>query len=749
MFRRRIGVLATVLALTVSTAAGTPGHAAQPAGQDDLSSTSTRDSDELGAAPRLAAPAGAITFSEFGLGTQITTQYRDQGVVFNEGSFITADSANPTSPVLSGTPKFQGEIALEIVDPGTGGPAATSGIEFDVGYIDSRNSVEIAYYGLDGARLGAVRANAIGINHIRLPLAGIHRVTIDNTEEEPAGFAIDNVSTGTALGGRQVNRMIAMGDSYSSGEGYIEDIEKRLGRDPIAYDCGTAMRDARYHENSEWLRFELFRGDHVRCDTTTKQPISFADARKRPAKQYENRCHRHGRAWPQQVSRSLGVAANDFLFTACSGAVTENLGLISGTGEAQYRMSPNSVAGGNIQVTDAKNFKAEHGSPDLVTLGVGGNDASFAGLVKACLAPDLHTIFGTVDCRVSEGSDISRVNGPVFDKLVTTFSNLRAEFEDAEVLVYGYPSALQAALGCLPGTFNAAEREYLQNRFLPTLNQAIEDAAATAGVTYMPLFAVTAGHEICTGTDDAPAWVNALRLDDIQESFHPNQLGHDAIAAYFLKHYVDDQGRLLFANPEPNPTIRGPRGPITVAVGNVRADPSGQCGVECLQPACSPSDCALRVRGENFSPNSEVRIVLNSDPVDLGTVTTDAAGELDVTLPVPTSVPDGEHRVDITGASPDGIAQIASTPVMIERVTLADPDAPPSTTTPTTSPPAPPVSTSANAPIPQGSPQPPTSDLASTGADVALLAGIGLLAVLVGLLAIIIERKRRRQNPAD
>ncbi|MBM7773978.1 lysophospholipase L1-like esterase [Actinokineospora baliensis] len=736
--------------MTVSTAVSGLGRAAQPVDQDDTPSTSTRDPDELGAAPRVAALAGAITFSEFGLGTQITTQYRDQGIVFGTGSFITTDSANPTSPVLSGTPRFQGEIALQIVDPATGAPATTSGMEFDVGYIDSRNSVEIAYYGVDGTRLGSVRANAIGINHIRLPLAGIHRVTVDNTEEEPAGFAIDNVSTGTALGGRQVNRMIAMGDSYSSGEGYTEDIEERLGRDPVAYDCGTAMRDAKYHENSEWLYSELFRGSRVRCDTTTKQPISFADVRRRPSKHYENRCHRHGRAWPQQVSRTLGVAADDFLFTACSGGVTENLGLLDQAGKAQYPLSPNGVGGGNVQVTDARNFTAAHGSPDLVTLGIGGNDASFAGMVTACLAPDLHTIFGTVDCRVSEESAISRVNGPVFDKLVTTFSSLRAEFEDAAVLVYGYPSALQVALQCLPFTFNAAEREYLQNRFLPALNQAIEDAAATAGVTFMPLFAVTAGHEICTGTDDAPAWITGLHLTDIQESFHPNQLGHDAIAAYFLEHYVDDQGRLLFANPAPNPTIRGPRGPITVAVGNVRADPSGQCGVECLQPACSPSDCALRVRGDNFSPNSEVRIVLNSDPVDLGTATTDAAGELDATFPVPTSVPDGEHRVDITGASPEGIAQIASTPVMIERVALADPNTPPSTppTTPTTSPTTPPVDTSTNTtPIPQGSP--PASDLASTGANVTLLAGIGFLALLGGLAIVVLERKRRRRKLAE
>ena len=48
---------------------------------------------------------GTITFSEYPLDTAISNQYASQGIIFGGDSpFISTDSANPTSPVLSGTP---------------------------------------------------------------------------------------------------------------------------------------------------------------------------------------------------------------------------------------------------------------------------------------------------------------------------------------------------------------------------------------------------------------------------------------------------------------------------------------------------------------------------------------------------------------------------------------------------------------------------------------------------------------------
>lgn len=753
MIRHRARVLAVVAAIAAIVAANTAVPASAERA-DPATEPSTSTNPLAGArVPRVAAAADAVTFDDFPAGTMITDQYRDRGLIFGVGSFITGDGANPTSPVLSGTPLFQGEIDIRVVDPATGSPSDASGAELDVGYIDNRNSVEISYYDRGGARLGVVRANAIGINRIRLPLAGIHRIHVDNTEDEPAGFAIDNLAINTTAPGARVERMIVLGDSYTSGEGYLEDEETKRGRTPVPYDCGTDLDAVGYHENTEWFYQQklpapfpdLRRGYSSAknpCDTVTQKPISYADARDRAGDRYENTCHRHRQAWPNQVSRALSVEPQNLLFVACSGAVTENVGLLADHNKPKWPDSPNGVAGGQTQIENAEDFTERRGLPQLVTIGIGGNDAGFEGVVMGCLAPAINTIgLGTIDCTSFESSALSRINGEVYDKLVTTFTGLRTTFPDAAIVAYGYPSALQPELDCLLPTFTEGERRYLQERFLPALNQAIEDAAATAGITFVPLFDVTVGHEACVSANGEPPWINGIRWDDMVESVHPNQFAHNAMAEFFLEHYVDDDGRLLFANPEPNPTIRGTVGPITLTVGNLRADPTGRCGTDCLQPACSPTDCGLNLRGDGFAPNTDLRVRLYSDPVDLGQVTTDENGRLETTLPVPATVPDGEHRLEIAGVSADGVDQIATTPVVITRQTLIE--APP--TGPTTTPPSPATSSTDTTPKPQGGAA-PASDLASTGASVAIIAIAGLVALALGVVTVLATRRRRRPN---
>ena len=71
-----------------------------------------------------------ITFSEFSSGTKITDQYADRGIIFKGDSpFITSDGANPTSPVLSGSPRFNGAIEGHFVDPITHEPTIVNHFE--------------------------------------------------------------------------------------------------------------------------------------------------------------------------------------------------------------------------------------------------------------------------------------------------------------------------------------------------------------------------------------------------------------------------------------------------------------------------------------------------------------------------------------------------------------------------------------------------------------------------------------------
>lgn len=160
----------------------------------DGSTSPTTPSPSAPGTEGLTVPPGAITFSEFAVGTAITTQYANRGIVFSGDSpFITTDSSNPTSPVLSGTPRFEGEIRGTFVDPASGAATTASAFALDVGYINTPGSVKVIVYRRDGSRIGQLSADGIGIIRINSTFAGAASFLVKALSGEPAGFAIDNV----------------------------------------------------------------------------------------------------------------------------------------------------------------------------------------------------------------------------------------------------------------------------------------------------------------------------------------------------------------------------------------------------------------------------------------------------------------------------------------------------------------------------------------------------------------------------
>ena len=108
---------------------------------------------------------------------------------------IVNDGANPTSPVLSGSPTFNGPIAILFdVD--------LAGVGLEGGFFNAVGGTAITAFARDGTVLGSVLNEGTGIEFLGL-------VTADNSDSiagllfslvgsEPAGFAIDNLRFGSA-----------------------------------------------------------------------------------------------------------------------------------------------------------------------------------------------------------------------------------------------------------------------------------------------------------------------------------------------------------------------------------------------------------------------------------------------------------------------------------------------------------------------------------------------------------------------
>lgn len=110
-------------------------------------------------------------------------------------TFITTDGANPTSPVLSGSPRFNGPVAV-LFD------VLVAGVGFDAGFFDAVGSTGITAFDINGNILGTVVNEGTGIEFLGLVTelgdALIAGVFLDLVGSEPAGFAIDNLRFGVA-----------------------------------------------------------------------------------------------------------------------------------------------------------------------------------------------------------------------------------------------------------------------------------------------------------------------------------------------------------------------------------------------------------------------------------------------------------------------------------------------------------------------------------------------------------------------
>lgn len=231
-----------------------------------------------------------------------------------------------------------------------------------------------------------------------------------------------------------------------------------------------------------------------------------------------NTCWRSGRAWPQRLAQRLGLTALPSL--ACDGARTpEVVTSDKRRNQVERRVSQLSRIAG---------------SPEIVTITIGGNDVGFASVLRHCVA---------------ERNCVKRYARPTGDLLLADIRNLERELPGvyraiqaaaptARVVVVGYPRLFPRAIprsevgNCAAwNRISSAEVRYLNAR-TGSLNEAIRRAAVGGNVGFVDVAEAFDGRELrCTGG----GFVNRLRLRAgvppyQRSSFHPTAAGHERIA---------------------------------------------------------------------------------------------------------------------------------------------------------------------------------------------------------------------------
>lgn len=191
---------------------------------------------------------------------------------------------------------------------------------------------------------------------------------------------------------------------------------------------------------------------------------------------------------------------------ACSGATTADL------------YASQSVRMGlpqNRGTETAPQLDSVTAKTDLVTIGLGGNDFQlFQNVLKALLGKgDISTKFRQADAiqaNIEKAIDAIHERAP-----------------HARVIVVGYLRVLPENGVCpaLPVTLvKIKQADAIQRK----INASLATAARTKDATFIDSYALSSGHDMCSG---AQAWVNGLNTDLLKAAaFHPFRAGMNAVA---------------------------------------------------------------------------------------------------------------------------------------------------------------------------------------------------------------------------
>jgi lysophospholipase L1-like esterase len=260
-------------------------------------------------------------------------------------------------------------------------------------------------------------------------------------------------------------------------------------------------------------------------------------------------CERSNHNYPTLVAAHLKLKAGDVRDVSCSGATIADLTA------SQSTNSGTNPAGTNPGGTNPAQFSALTSATRLVTLGIGGNDLDFAGVLTRCVELDAPgTVLAMLRNAKADATPCRAYytlggNDQIQQKIQAAQPAIAAALErihqlapSARVFVVGYPDLLPAdgadscsrSLALTPG-----DVAYLGNAEL-AFNSMLRQQAAAAHDPYVDTYTPSLGHDACSAA--ATRWIEPLLTDAAAAPLHPNAVGEQGIAAAVERALMDQDG---------------------------------------------------------------------------------------------------------------------------------------------------------------------------------------------------------------
>lgn len=375
-----------------------------------------------------------------------------------------------------------------------------------------------------------------------------------------------------------------------------------------------------------------------------------------------NKCHTSTLSYSYLAAQALSIDGPTFHNMACSGARTINY-----FAKEQYNVTNNFVW---LPGEERQYSYVTQADPEAVTISMIGNDIGFSDKITQCLNPFstcfhfkeerqavADEIYGKFDAMVSMYEHIQRKSSgarvyvvgypQILDETAACLPN--APFSSEEVqMARGMVTYLNSVI--------KAAAQYAGVQYIEVENafsgyELCRPLSLETGLT-------TAVNGLTAGDDIGLLGVNVVG----NESFHPNVLGHQLMSQALLAQSenltkpmpvlpgaVDPSVIVPYVSSAPyNAFIsNAPSNGLGYKVGtyvNLKTDDENEIHIILRDSPTHISDTEL-----NLQPNVNFDAVLYSTPTPLGTVPTNADGHIDGNITVPGSVEPGFHTLRLTG----------------------------------------------------------------------------------------------------
>ena len=374
-------------------------------------------------------------------------------------------------------------------------------------------------------------------------------------------------------------------------------------------------------------------------------------------------CHRSPLAYSEVLGAQIGLSP---LFYACSGAVTSDITSTFHQGEPPQITRPGvdttaslvtmTIGGNDAGFADVlKTCIEQKIKADLFNAAI-GPVAVWLGFGKDPNCSHSSSFTSSVDAQI----------GNVFWPVKTTELQLLSAVDpvNTSVIVADYPRVFPSSSsdqGCfqLSLLFTKDDMNWMNSEG-DHLDAVLQQAAGEAGVNFVDVRGLFSGHEVC---GPSGAWINGISIASggggsctlsiaghcvipglpIVGSFHPNASGHASGYAAAISGYISsasDQTPAGFpTNPPALPDPPATPTPTAVGVGDLTTQPVTAGSSDCSGTYQAGQE--VQYSGGGFAPGAAVQLVVtspglgDSGEVQVGTATADANGKIGGIVRIP------------------------------------------------------------------------------------------------------------------